>query len=98
MIGVQLTEFLLAILATQIIVMIMQTFLIFVLMLFVFNVPCNGSIAVAILVTILQGLCGMCFGNATFCLKFSYCLLLSSYHNRVAYFFVSRFIGIDTMR
>lgn len=39
-----------------------QTALVLIFMMLVFGVQCKGDIGWVILITILQGLCGMCFG------------------------------------
>lgn len=47
---------------TQFVVMCGQTALVLIFMILVFGVQCNGDIGWVIVLTILQGLCGMCFG------------------------------------
>lgn len=47
---------------TQFVVMCGQTALVLIFMIVVFGVQCKGDIAWVIVLTILQGLCGMCFG------------------------------------
>lgn len=39
-----------------------QTALVLIFMILVFQVECRGNIILVIFITILQGLCGMCFG------------------------------------
>ena len=39
-----------------------KTALVFLFMLLVFNISCNGSLPLAIFITLVQGLCGMCYG------------------------------------
>lgn len=40
-----------------------QTALVFVCMLVIFNIPCQGNLALAVFITCLQGFVGMCFGK-----------------------------------
>lgn len=47
---------------TQFVVMCGQTALVLIFMIVVFGVECKGDIGWVIVLTILQGLCGMCFG------------------------------------
>lgn len=47
---------------TQFVVMVGQTVLVLLFMLVVYDVNCEGEIIWVICLTILQGLCGMCFG------------------------------------
>ncbi|XP_068207094.1 ABC transporter G family member 20-like [Palaemon carinicauda] len=63
--GVQTSEVMLAFLATQMVVMLVQIALILVFMFLVFEIPCQGNIIWVILLSILQGLCGMTFGLMT---------------------------------
>ncbi|XP_011307965.1 ABC transporter G family member 20 isoform X1 [Fopius arisanus] len=60
--GVSPGEILFSHVITQFIVMCGQTALVLIFMMLVFGVQCNGDIGWVILLTILQGLCGMCFG------------------------------------
>lgn len=60
--GVTPTEILFSHVVTQFVVMCGQTALVLVFMIIVFGVTNNGDIALVIILTILQGLCGMCFG------------------------------------
>uniref|UniRef100_A0A0N8DDQ0 ABC transporter G family member n=1 Tax=Daphnia magna TaxID=35525 RepID=A0A0N8DDQ0_9CRUS len=60
--GVKMPEILLSYLINQFTVLIGQTALVFVVMLSVFNIPCQGNLAVAVLITLLQGLVGISFG------------------------------------
>jgi len=39
-----------------------QTALVLIFMIWVFQVECNGPLHWIVILTILQGLCGMCFG------------------------------------
>nr|CAD7432192.1 unnamed protein product [Timema monikensis] len=47
---------------TQFVVMCGQTALVLIFMILVFGVQCKGDIVSVVVLTILQGLCGMCFG------------------------------------
>jgi hypothetical protein len=58
-----MTEILLAHLVNQFTILLGQTALVFVCMLAVFNIPCEGNLALAVFITLLQGLCGMSFGK-----------------------------------
>ncbi|GAB0090644.1 ABC transporter G family member 23 [Sergentomyia squamirostris] len=60
--GVTPTEILFSHVVTQFVVMCGQTALVLIFMLCVFEVNNNGEIFFVILMTLLQGLCGMCFG------------------------------------
>ncbi|XP_034944176.1 ABC transporter G family member 20 isoform X2 [Chelonus insularis] len=60
--GVSPGEILFSHVVTQFVVMCGQTALVLIFMILVFGVECNGDIGWVILLTILQGLCGMCFG------------------------------------
>uniref|UniRef100_A0A0P6EAP4 ABC transporter G family member n=1 Tax=Daphnia magna TaxID=35525 RepID=A0A0P6EAP4_9CRUS len=60
--GVKMPEILLSYLINQFTVLVGQTALVFVVMLLVFNIPCQGNLAVAVLITLLQGLVGISFG------------------------------------
>jgi len=48
---------------TQFVVMCGQTALVLIFMILVFGVECKGDVFAAVILTILQGLCGMCFGE-----------------------------------
>jgi len=48
---------------TQFVVMCGQTALVLLFMIGVFGVECKGDLAWVVVLTILQGLCGMCFGE-----------------------------------
>jgi hypothetical protein len=50
---------------TQFVVMCGQTALVLVFMIGVFGVECKGEISWVVVLTILQGLCGMCFGKSS---------------------------------
>ena len=58
-----MTEVLIGHLVNQCTVMIGQTALVFMCMLLIFNIPCHGNLVLAIFITLLQGLVGMCFGK-----------------------------------
>ncbi|XP_049823696.1 ABC transporter G family member 20 isoform X3 [Aethina tumida] len=60
--GVSPGEILFSHVVTQFVVMCGQTALVLIFMILVFKVESNGDIIVVIILTILQGLCGMCFG------------------------------------
>ncbi|XP_055681093.1 ABC transporter G family member 23 isoform X1 [Lutzomyia longipalpis] len=60
--GVTPTEILFSHVVTQFAVMCGQTALVLIFMILVFDVTCNGDIFWVIVLTLLQGLCGMCFG------------------------------------
>lgn len=60
--GVTPIEVLLSHVVTQFVVMVGQTILVLLFMLVVYDVNCEGEIIWVICMTILQGLCGMCFG------------------------------------
>lgn len=61
--GVSPAEILFSHVITQFVVMCGQTALVLIFMLVVFDVECQGQIGWVIVLTILQGLCGMCFGE-----------------------------------
>ncbi|XP_014252256.1 ABC transporter G family member 20 isoform X4 [Cimex lectularius] len=60
--GVLPHEILFSHVITQFVVMCGQTALVLIFMILVFKVECKGDIFLVIILTILQGLCGMCFG------------------------------------
>ncbi|OAD53261.1 ABC transporter G family member 23 [Eufriesea mexicana] len=60
--GVSPAEVLFSHVITQFVVMCGQTALVLIFMILVFGVECKGEIGWVIVLTILQGLCGMCFG------------------------------------
>lgn len=72
--GVQMTEIMLAHLVNQFTVLVGQTALVFLFMLLVFNIACHGSLALAVFITLLQGLCGMSYGK--FQSHLNYCIFL----------------------
>jgi len=63
--GVTPLEILFSHVITQFVVMCGQTALVLIFMILVFGVECKGDISLVIALTILQGLCGMCFGKWT---------------------------------
>lgn len=60
--GVTPFEVLFSHVITQFVVMCGQTALVLIFMIVVFQVECRGDIGLVITLTLLQGLCGMCFG------------------------------------
>lgn len=60
--GVTPGEILFSHVITQFVVMCGQTALVLIFMILVFEVTCNGDIVSVVLLTLLQGMCGMCFG------------------------------------
>ncbi|XP_056644234.1 ABC transporter G family member 20 isoform X2 [Diorhabda sublineata] len=60
--GVTPGEILFSHVITQFVVMCGQTALVLIFMILVFQVECRGDIITVVFITILQGLCGMCFG------------------------------------
>ncbi|XP_021913320.1 ABC transporter G family member 20 isoform X2 [Zootermopsis nevadensis] len=60
--GVTPFEILFSHVITQFVVMCGQTALVLIFMIIVFGVECKGNVLSAVILTILQGLCGMCFG------------------------------------
>ncbi|XP_065225669.1 ABC transporter G family member 20 isoform X3 [Planococcus citri] len=60
--GVTPFEVLFSHVITQFVVMCGQTALVLIFMIVVFQIECRGDINLVIILTILQGLCGMCFG------------------------------------
>nr|CAD7408525.1 unnamed protein product [Timema poppensis] len=60
--GVTPFEILFSHVMTQFVVMCGQTALVLIFMILVFGVQCKGDIVSVVVLTILQGLCGMCFG------------------------------------
>ncbi|XP_029671460.1 ABC transporter G family member 23 isoform X2 [Formica exsecta] len=60
--GVSPSEILFSHVVTQFVVMCGQTALVLIFMILVFDVECEGPLGWVIILTILQGLCGMCFG------------------------------------
>lgn len=60
--GVSPGEILFSHVITQFVVMCGQTALVLVFMIVVFGVTCNGNIVSVVIITLMQGMCGMCFG------------------------------------
>uniref|UniRef100_A0A0A1XFV5 ABC transporter G family member 20 n=1 Tax=Zeugodacus cucurbitae TaxID=28588 RepID=A0A0A1XFV5_ZEUCU len=60
--GVTPSEILFSHVITQFVVMCGQTTLVLIFMLVVFGVTNNGALGWVVVITLLQGLCGMCFG------------------------------------
>ncbi|EEB10801.1 ABC transporter, putative [Pediculus humanus corporis] len=60
--GVTPVEILFSHVVTQFVVMCGQTALVLIFMICVFQVECHGPLHWIVILTILQGLCGMCFG------------------------------------
>nr|XP_006817503.1 PREDICTED: uncharacterized protein LOC102803451 [Saccoglossus kowalevskii] len=60
--GVNAAELMLAHLMTQFIIMMMQIVLELAFILGVFKVPCEGSILLVLILTLMQGFCGMSYG------------------------------------
>lgn len=60
--GVSPGEILFSHVVTQFVVMCGQTTLVLVFMLVVFGVTNNGNLCWVVVITLLQGMCGMCFG------------------------------------
>lgn len=60
--GVSPGEILFSHVVTQFVVMCGQTTLVLVFMIMVFGVTCNGNIFSVVVLTLMQGMCGMCFG------------------------------------
>ena len=58
-----MTEVMIAHLVNQFTVLCGQTALVYIFMLLVFDVACHGSLVLAVIITLLQGLCGMCYGT-----------------------------------
>ncbi len=61
--GVKMSEFVIAHVVNQLIVLIGQTVFVYIFALLVFKISFHGSLALAVLITLLQGLCGMSLGN-----------------------------------
>jgi len=61
--GVTPFEILFSHVITQFVVMCGQTALVLIFMILVFGVECKGNVFAVVILTILQGLCGMCFGE-----------------------------------
>lgn len=74
--GVTPFEVLFSHVITQFVVMCGQTALVLIFMIVVFQVECRGDINLVIILTILQGLCGMCFGKFNFSFIYQLYLLI----------------------
>jgi hypothetical protein len=61
--GVTPPEILFSHVVTQFVVMILQTVMVLVFSFAVFDIVCIGSLLWVIILTMLNGLCGMCFGK-----------------------------------
>jgi len=61
--GVTPPEILFSHVITQFVVMIVQTLMVLIFSFAVFHIVCNGSLLLVIILTMLNGLCGMCFGK-----------------------------------
>jgi ABC-type multidrug transport system permease subunit len=61
--GVRMIEFMIAHVVNQLVVLMGQTLFVYLFALLVFKIPFHGSLPLAVLITLLQGLCGMSFGN-----------------------------------
>jgi len=61
--GVTTGEVITAHMITQYVVMVGQTALVFIFMMVVFEVPVRGPLGWSIVITLLQGTCGMAFGT-----------------------------------
>ena len=59
----QTFEVMLSHIFTQFFVLIGQTTITLLFMFLVFKIPCHGPIGLIVLITILQGFAGMCFGK-----------------------------------
>lgn len=75
-IGVRTSEILLAHLVTQFTVLVFQSSVVLMVMLLVFKITCQGSLALAMFITLLQGLCGMFYGKFI-CFAYALDLILS---------------------
>ena len=56
-------EIMLAHVANQFIVLLGQTALVFLFVLLVFKIVCHGSLVLAVILSLVQGLVGLCFGK-----------------------------------
>nr|CAD7607490.1 unnamed protein product [Timema genevievae] len=66
--GITGTEILFSHVVTQFVVMCGQTAMVLIFSFVVFNITCRGDITTVSALTILTGLCGMCFGFVVSCL------------------------------
>jgi hypothetical protein len=67
-----MAEVLMSHLVNQFTAMIGQTALVFLVMLLIFSIPCQGSLVLAVFITFLQGFVGMSFGNFFLHFAFDY--------------------------
>lgn len=91
-IGVRTSEILLAHLVTQFTVLVFQSSVVLLVMLLVFKITCQGSLVLAMFITLLQGLCGMFYGKF---ICFAYTLYLFSLMKMIEKF---RFRGFESLR
>ena len=61
--GVQTAEILFAHLISQFVILLGQTGIIFLMVIFAFHIPIVGSLPLAFFLCLMQGLCGMCIGK-----------------------------------
>ncbi|XP_063236406.1 ABC transporter G family member 20 [Bacillus rossius redtenbacheri] len=66
--GITSSEILFSHVVTQFVVMCGQTSMVLVFSFLVFNITCEGHLVWVVLLTMLTGLCGMCFGFVVSCL------------------------------
>nr|CAD7424981.1 unnamed protein product [Timema monikensis] len=66
--GITGTEILFSHVVTQFVVMCGQTAMVLIFSFVVFNITCRGDVATVSALTVLTGLCGMCFGFVVSCL------------------------------
>ncbi|EFX64935.1 hypothetical protein DAPPUDRAFT_265490 [Daphnia pulex] len=64
-VSVQMSEFMIAHVVNQLILLIGQTVFVYIFALLVFKISFHGSLALAVLITLLQGLCGMSLDPST---------------------------------
>lgn len=67
--GITGLEILFSHVVTQFLIMCFQSFLVLVFSFSVFDLTLNGETTLVVLLTILTGLCGMCFGNFVFLIQ-----------------------------
>ena len=80
-----MTEVLFAHLVNQFTVLVGQTALVFICMLWIFSIPCEGNLFTAVIITLLQGLCGMSYGKIfNFLLKSCFVLFILPFNSRIA--------------
>ena len=61
--GVHYIQVILAFLAANFVMVLIQSLITLVFMYVVYKVPLHGNLAWILIILILQGFCGMCFGN-----------------------------------